>query len=413
MARMKRMVGNQLFVSFIILLLLVLGTMAVIAYGRGYRLDFTKRGPELSKTGILAVKSFPTGAQVFLNDHLTAATDENINLAPGEYRVKVFKEGYFPVEKTVKIEEEVVTSVEALLFPSAPRLESITVSGADGPVIDPSLTKIAYRVSSQSAPRKNGVYIVDMTANPVLLLQGTARQIADDTFDAFSTAELSWSPDGLEIIATVSGELQRTTYALKAQEFNEAPRDITAVLQNEEREWQKDKGLKENTRLRGLKVPLQKMIATHFNILAWSPDNTKILYVATRAAELPLITKPRLIGINNMKETRKIEEGKVYTYDVKEDVNIKILDELKGPCQDPKINCNLPLRWFSDSRHVIYVHDSKIDIMEYDSTNQTTIFAGPFEDHYVFPWPNSSKIVILTNLGNKAITPNLYTIGLR
>jgi len=42
-----------------------------------------------------------------------------------------------------------------------------------------------------------------------------------------------------------------------------------------------------------------------------------------------------------------------------------------------------------------------------------TLYAGPFIDHYVFPWPDGSKIVILTNLSNPSVAPTLYTIGLK
>jgi hypothetical protein len=51
--------------------------------------------------------------------------------------------------------------------------------------------------------------------------------------------------------------------------------------------------------------------------------------------------------------------------------------------------------------------------MDYDGQNKTTIYAGPFIDDYVFSWPDGSKILILTNLGNPSILPNLYTIGLK
>ena len=69
--------------------------------------------------------------------------------------------------------------------------------------------------------------------------------------------------------------------------------------------------------------------------------------------------------------------------------------------------------WLSDSKHIIYVEKGKINIMDYDGINMTTVYAGPFIDHYVFPWPDGSKIVILTNLGNANTSPNLYTIGLK
>ena len=73
----------------------------------------------------------------------------------------------------------------------------------------------------------------------------------------------------------------------------------------------------------------------------------------------------------------------------------------------------MPIMWYPDSKHLVYVHDGKIDMMEYDAGNQTTVYAGPFVDDYVFPWPDATKLVILTNLGNPTIAPNLYTLGLK
>jgi len=66
-----------------------------------------------------------------------------------------------------------------------------------------------------------------------------------------------------------------------------------------------------------------------------------------------------------------------------------------------------------DSKHLVNVHNGKIDMMDYDGANQTTIYAGPFVDDFVFSWPDATKIVILTNLGNSDLTPNLYTISLK
>ena len=69
--------------------------------------------------------------------------------------------------------------------------------------------------------------------------------------------------------------------------------------------------------------------------------------------------------------------------------------------------------WFTDSKHLIYVRDKELKIVEYDGLNETTVYAGPFIESYIFPWPDATKILFLTNLGNSRITPNLYTISLK
>jgi hypothetical protein len=62
---------------------------------------------------------------------------------------------------------------------------------------------------------------------------------------------------------------------------------------------------------------------------------------------------------------------------------------------------------------MIFVHEKKIEIMDYDGTNRVTVYAGPFVDTYVYPWPDTSRLVIVTNLNNTSVLPNFYTIGLK
>lgn len=405
---------KQLGIPLLIFLFLLLGTTLLIFYGRGYRLGQINNGrPTVTKTGLLVATSVPDGAQIFINGNLTSATDDTIDLLPGEYVVKVSKEGYFPWEKKVKIQKEVVTKVEALLFPTAPRLESITASGVDNPVMDPSRRRIAFRIASQSA-KKNGVYVLDMSTYPVLALQTAARQIADDTTALFSSATYSWSPNGEELIASIGATpTEATYYLLRTAGLNEIPRNVTAILPTVQDEWQVDLAEKEVARMNALKKNLRTMIQDNFTILSWSADESKILYVASRSAELPLIIKPRRIGIDTLREDRELKQDDVYVYDITEDVNMKVMNGDSTLCELTPDSCHPPIQWFPDSKHLVTIRDKKISIMEYDGTNQTTIYAGPFIDNYVFPWPNGSKVVILTNFNNTGVAPNLYTIGLK
>jgi hypothetical protein len=395
---------KKLIIPVLIIIFLLAGTTFAVLYGKGYRFDFAQGRPDLSGTGLLVATSLPDGAQVFINGHLTTATDNTINLSPNTYDVKIVKEGYFSWEKNLVVKKEVVTKAEALLFPTTPKLESITSTGVENPVLDPSQTKIAYTVSSQSASTKRGVFVLDMSSRPILTLQGDSTQIADDSSNTFSKALLSWSPDGSQLMATVSGT-NTTIYTLDSGGFNSSPTDVTEQMASVNAAWQKQRNDREKARLDTLQDNLKKVVNDNFNILSWSEDETKILYQAKNDSTLPIIIDPRLIGTNSIAEQRNLKKDAVYVYDIKEDRNYKILDSFSGT--------ELPLSWFPDSKHLVYVHDQKVDIMEYDATNQTTIFAGPFVDHYVFPWPDGSKIVILTSLGNSNLAPNLYTITLK
>ncbi len=162
----------------------------------------------------------------------------------------------------------------------------------------------------------------------------------------------------------------------------------------------------------GLQKPLKTIVLSDFKVIDWSADETKILYVASISAELPIIINPRLIGTDSTSEVRNIQKGTVYAYDIKEDRNYKIVDSLQNS-DSLNLYSPSPIMWFPDSKHLIYNHSNKIDIMEYDAGNQTTIYAGPFVDSYVFPWSDGSRIVILTDLGNPNTAPNIYTVDLK
>src|SRR5579872_7108835 len=178
--------SKQLIIPLCIAVFLVIATVLVVLYAKGYRLGFDKGQPSFGVTGQLVLKSVPDGASVYINGHLTTATNNTIDLTPGDYEVKIAKEGYFPWQKSLNIQKEIVTSINAILFPNAPlTLSAITQFGALNPVIDPTQTKIAYVIASQSA-QVNGIYVLDITSRPLLNLQSGSTQLVDDTQGNFS-----------------------------------------------------------------------------------------------------------------------------------------------------------------------------------------------------------------------------------
>lgn len=407
---------KQISFALIILFFLIAGTILTVLYAKGYRISFKQDIPRIDQTGLLVVSSTPNGAQVFIDNHLTTATDNTINLPPGIYNIRIQKEGYFPWQKKLEIKTEVVTKAEALLFPLAPKLESIATTPVLNPIIDPSGTKIAFQIASESASRKNGIYILNMNTNnisvPILTLQSSSTQIADDTTVPFSQAKIKWSLDGTQILAQISISPQNTsTYLLKTDRLNDSPQDVTAILQSVEENWSQQKQQKEKSMLTGIKDNMRSLINENFSIMAWSPDETKILYEASSSAQLPLVIKPRRLGIDSLSEERKINKGEIYVYDTKEDTNMKIPIVLSNSCKPEE--CIMPIAWMPDSNHLLYINNKKVIVMDANGSNHITIYAGPFIDTFAIPWPDNSKIVILTNLGNSEVSPTLYTIGLK
>ncbi|HSW87748.1 MAG TPA: PEGA domain-containing protein [Candidatus Saccharimonadales bacterium] len=406
---------KQIFIPILIIIFLGLATTGVVLYGKGYQYDPTQG---LIGTGILAASSNPEGAGVYINNHLQTATNNTVNLKPGSYDVMIKQDGYFPWEKTIAIQKGVVTKADARLFPTAPKLESITSTGIANPVIDPTFTKIAFVASPSGGVnkdvKKNGIFVLDMSNHQLLPLQSSSTQIADDTTDLFSTAALSWSPDGKQIVASISANRKiPTTYLLDATTLNQTPQDVTETMATVNSAWDKERLEKQTAQMNSLKPALRKIVNDNFTIIEWSPqpDETKILYQASASATIPQMITPAHIGRDTIPEERIIEKGNVYVYDIKEDQNFKILDAQTA--EQELENGQVPIQWLPDGTHLLYTHDRKIDAMDYDGQNTITLWAGPFVDHFVFPWPDGNKIVILTNFNNDQILPNMYTIGLK
>jgi PEGA domain len=423
-SQQNRSVKRQVFISLSVLLLLAATTVLVILYGSGYRLFVQHGEPTISKTGILNLSSSPTGAQVYIDGHLTTATNNSLNLTPGKYEVTIVKDGYLDWKKDFMVKKEVVSNADATLFPKAPSLQSISTFGIKSAILDPTGTKLAFNIGSRSA-LQNGIYVYDMTSRsfPILAGQSSTTQIVNDTTDKFSEAKIAWSPDGQQIIAKITDTANGlpTYYLLNADSLNQTPQDITAIYQQTLALWKQQRKDKETAQLKSLKPAVQKFAEQNFNILSWSPDGDKILYQASTSASMPIFKKPRLIGDNNLYERRELEKGGLYVYNIPEDFNTRVLPPMSKVCtlDDPTCNCDefntcpSPLTWFPDSSHLLYVHNKKIDVVEDDGSNMTTLYAGPFVDHYVFPWPDGSKLVILTNISNSSLPPTLYSIGLQ
>ena len=70
------------------------------------------------------------------------------------------------------------------------------------------------------------------------------------------------------------------------------------------------------------------------------------------------------------------------------------------------------IQWFPDSKHILLVDGDRIQIMEYDGQNNTTVYSGPFADNFIYPWPDGSKLVLTTSFSPDSPI-NLYAINLK
>jgi len=397
---------NSLIRTLVILTLITVVSFGAILYAKGYRFSKDIDGRNVvSGTGLLVFNSVPDGARAFINGELATATDDTINLKPGKYGVRIEKDGYFPWEKEVEITKERVTETNALLFPKAPQLENLTSSGVNNPTVDKERKILAYTVSSASADL-NGVYVASLNRGFLSLGDGH-KQIASNLIDNFSGAKLEVSPDGAEVFATI--ESQSTgidrVYLLKTNEFNPSPLLVTNNVERIRETWKTDEERLRNDKIRSLPKAARAMITTYFKDPLFSPEKDKIFYIASSSAELPLVIKPRIPSTNSTPEVRNISEGDVYVYNIKDDRNYLVRAKSENAFPE--------YIWHPDSRHLFYVEGKRINTVEYDGHNITTVYAGPFLNDFVTPWLDGSGIVILTSFNDPSIPPNLYRVVLK
>lgn len=417
-----------------VIIFIAVGTTAAILWARGYRPD-VKNGM-VAGTGLLSANSFPTGASVYVNGDLKTATDNTINLSPGQYQVKITKDGYLSWEKTLKLQKELVTQTDALLFPTAPDLKALTFLGAVNPTPSSDGQKIAFTVASASSSLKNGLYVLDLS-NRTLSFRSEIRQIAKQSSFDFLKADLVWSPDSLTILAwhqNQDGQILNSVI-LENNKSNEVLIDQTSKIETLISDWQKEISLKNKERISKLPLKLQEIMQNNTSNLYWSPDEEKIMYTATGSATIEDGLIPPIVASNTQTQERQIKPGNIYIYDLKEDRNFLVME---NPIIEtsrsigislPTLSAQLeniknqyspiyiqPAQWYSDSKHVIIGEDNKIIIQEYDGTNKMTVYSGPLQKingkTFVFPWPDGSKLMISANL-NQDLPANLYAISLK
>lgn len=359
--------------------ILTIGTLIIIAIAAGIAIFFAKGYTFSSKekrvvgTGILTVSSQPDSASVYLDGHLTTATNATIpSLSPKSYSVRIVKEGFIPWEKTVTVKESLVTEIKITLFPAIPTIYPLTFTGVANPLLSPDGGKLLYAVTSG---KKAGLWVWTMVKSEPLSFARNSEphQITANLTVDFSKAALRWSPDSKQVLATVGN----TSYLLGSDQMSSDPRDITATVQTTLKSWDEDIKTRSDAQIMAIKDLKLRKIASDSGgqaSLNWSPDETKFMVKAD--------AQVKIYGLESSQEY--------------------IL---------PKAKDHL---WLPDSKHVILVEDKAISLVDFDGSNKAVIFAGSFLDDFVFPWPDFSRLVIISTLPTPtASEPNFYGINLK
>lgn len=390
--------------------LLVVGVFGYFAIllARGYRFDI--KTLKFNPNGIIVIKSDPTGAQIFVDGNLRGATDSNISLAPGTYDVNVKKEGYLPWYKRLTVEKEIVTEANLSLFKPTPALVPITFSGVTSPVISNDFSRIAFAVIPSGASEKDkiGLWVMDTNSLP-LGFNRDAKRITDGDLTG---ATWYFSPNSRDILLKTS----MGVFLLDAGSFTPQNQRINIVskFSSITGSWKKEKETKLEAQTRNLPSRLQEILKRSTSVFTFSPDENKILYSASSSGTLQSNLIPQLPGSSTQKEERDIKIDHTYVYDIKEDRNF-LVDDGASPLSiagGDGSGAKKRMFWLSNSHNLVLAEEGKVTVMDYDGTNRQPVYSGSFSTPYVFSYINSSKLLILTNLGASSI-PNFYSLNIK
>ena len=394
------MIGKRTLIFLTILLAIFGSTIFVIKLAKGYKPDFSQK--TFRATGLLVATSIPDGGQIFVDGKLKSATNTTISLSPDTYEVEIKKDGFNLWKKTLKIEKELVVKTEAYLFPQVPDLKALTFTGAANPTLSPDETKVVYSVSKAEIG-KNGLWVQELSELP-FGISHEPRQILQSAPGGrdFSKATFRWSQDSKQVLVTLKSGKTEENFLIDPNSLNSATEliDVTSNLPIIRQQWEKEEKQKRNQRLTKLPPELLEILKSGSKDIVFSLDETKILYTATASAQIKDNLIPQIPAASTQKQERTLKPGQTYVYDIKEDRNFWVAGEETN------------ISWFPTSKHLIQVEKEKITIMEYDGTNRTVVYFGPYEFPFAFPFPSGNKILILTALG-KDQPFNLYAVSLR
>jgi hypothetical protein len=489
--------------------------VVIIALARGYRLDLSEK--TVTSTGILALNSAPNAAKIYINDELEGVTNTNLTLPPGDYSIRITKEGFTEWQKDVTLLGEIVLSFEAVLFPRNPSLSPLTNLGIQRALpVGQSDTIMLF--SETGDPEQDGIYILDGNSRRLSLsspLQPiVTAEVLPDTL-SIASAEVSFSPDYQEAIITFpvgsfaddpvipdgsqpdeitdettppSAEASEETesnaagsstadsdqpavetvsYLMSLTEENTELFEVTDSEDSLLNAWEQERQQQLAKILETFPEEIEQIATDSFRIIAFSPDETKILYQAIDEEVLPLAITPPLIGANQTLEEREIQPGLVYVYDRTEDKNFPIpvelddagfpadeavlpsetkpTEEAPSPSDPPlastdgatgsqdqlatdeaaidatrldisayqNLDIMRTIQWYPSSFHLVLNETDTIAVIEYDGTNRQAVYSGPYSGQF-FALNSDWKLLVLANLNPQNNQfQDVYEIGIR
>lgn len=418
----------------------------IIGYARGYRLDINNT--QLSSNGLVAVTSSPRSAKIYVNNVFKGVTDTSLYLEPGTYDVDIVKDGYFPWSKTIKIQGEVVQSVDATLYPINASLNPLTNIGVlraipfgiDGKkvlifssILPRETTEIVVDTppaTDQPSEPKTGIFVYDPRSQAVSIFpalmhivdyKALGTDINPEQYEVlfapnFDQAILFYNSARASESTKLSSEFESNyivpadfeiAYLISLNELNNTPLDITNSALSLVEAWSMQKSSNLSALLSGYHRKIQTFIQSNTKIIDVSPDKTRILYEATAGAKLDQVLKQPLIGVNQTEDVRTILPDSIYVYDVREDRNYLVI-----PATELSRQHAYPL-FHPNSKNIVLNEENSINIMDYDGKNKQKLYSGPYDSNF-FAVTSDGRVLVLTKFNTAANKSyDLYAVGIR
>jgi hypothetical protein len=184
-----------LFIFFILSFLII--TPLVISYAAGYKFVFGKK--VLQKTGMLVLDTEPTGAKIYLNgkpeqnlfkkyfsdqENFITTPAKIKNLLPGEYEIKMEKDGYWPWEKKLEVKPGMAAFAE-----------DVYLFKKDLPLM---LASKAFQEILLSPDKKK---LAGLSEEKINIINLETEDIKEFSFKQEKTDSFFWSPDSKKILA--------------------------------------------------------------------------------------------------------------------------------------------------------------------------------------------------------------------
>ncbi|PIR42922.1 hypothetical protein CO058_00160 [candidate division WWE3 bacterium CG_4_9_14_0_2_um_filter_35_11] len=391
---------------------LILITSGTVLYSEGWRINLSGESSKLTdgttsrvhKTGMIAVRSIPNGAKVYINDVLTTATDDTIaSLVPGDYKVRVEHDGFESWEKTLTVYPELVTDITAVLVLQSPRLEPLTNADVKAFSQSSNQNNIAFLTKNHEEP---GIWILPLTGSPLNLFKSSSRLLIADNINASPSSgeNVWWSYYDKEILVQMNTNgylLYDISNQTSTKSIPTSITDVKAVFEKWDTDWKSnfltDK-IDNLTNSKDQEVPKSILNKLKTEKSTWSPDDKKFFFVNTNESD----NKKADIIIYNSESPLPIGEKRLYN-------SIEVSD-IK----------NTTIQWYSDSYHLILLEKSDsvdsniytISLIRIDGTNKTPIYTGELASNQAYATPSGDKIIVLTSLKENSQT-NLYAIAIR